>query len=357
MDNIIYLNKVEVNRAIATGTNLAVKPEQKLAVQNLAKTSIITFPKTEAPAENVTLAPEVTNEVPAPSVEQPQSVPEGQAPTNAEPTATDVVTPPVAEAPTEGVASTPEVTNEIPVTPVEPAQTPDAVAPAMEMPSVPTPEEAPTTVNEIPTPVTSEAPVMDVPTAMPEPTAEVPTTPVMDIPTAPVAETPTESVASTPEVTNEIPVTPVPQSEPEGQAPTNVEPVINEEQSGVEVVENEESITAKLEKELQTIDDEIDAKIVELNEERKRRHQEVVQKYGAEIEEAKKNIIDFKSRAEEHLKNAQAAEQIAMMAKQNAEAISQNPVMDLPTPPTDAPVIETPSNEMTLNLTKEAQAA
>jgi len=71
-------------------------------------------------------------------------------------------------------------------------------------------------------------------------------------------------------------------------------------------------------KELAVIDTECNQKIVDINLERENRKQDVIVRYKSKIESERTQIMDFKERAAEHLKNAQAAEQIATIAQQNA---------------------------------------
>lgn len=118
-------------------------------------------------------------------------------------------------------------------------------------------------------------------------------------------------------------------SEPE------IVPVVESVSTGVEIVsEVKETEFDKLSQELAAIDLECDQEISMINERRRSKKEEVLQKHKSAMEESYKKAKEVMENASNHLKNAQSAEQVAMIAQQNAFA------MQTPEVPSVEPVIQ-----------------
>lgn len=124
-----------------------------------------------------------------------------------------------------------------------------------------------------------------------------------------------------------------PVSEPVLETPVilSAEPV----STGVEIVsEVKETEFDKLSQELAAIDLECDQEISMINERRRSKKEEVLQKHKSTMEESYKKAKEVMENASNHLKNAQSAEQVAMIAQQNAFA------MQTPEVPSVEPVVQ-----------------
>ncbi len=160
------------------------------------------------------------------------------------------------------------------------------------------------------TPVETSIPVVEAPAETPVAVAEVPV----------VSPELSESV-SMPVVEENISMEPSVVETPQ----ESVVPVVeNAPSNAVEIVSqvSTDSEYDLLMDELAKIDQECNQKIVDINAEREARKQKVLADHKQKIQAEKEQIVDFKTRAEEHLKNAQAAEQIATIAHQNAMNIA-----------------------------------
>lgn len=162
----------------------------------------------------------------------------------------------------------------------------------------------------------SQAPVVEGPAVDVSPLeVQMPETPVLEPQVPEVPSAPSPEIAPVMDVVSEAPEVPV--ATPVDVVPTEQHAEVS---SGVEIVEEkkEETELDVMLKELAVIDTECNQKIVDINLERENRKQDVIVRYKSKIESERTQIMDFKERAAEHLKNAQAAEQIATIAQQNA---------------------------------------
>lgn len=162
----------------------------------------------------------------------------------------------------------------------------------------------------------SQAPVVEAPAVDVSPLeVQMPETPVLEPQVPEVPSAPSPEIAPVMDVVSEAPEVPV--ATPVDVVPTEQHAEVS---SGVEIVEEkkEETELDVMLKELAVIDTECNQKIVDINLERENRKQDVIVRYKSKIESERTQIMDFKERAAEHLKNAQAAEQIATIAQQNA---------------------------------------
>ncbi len=179
-----------------------------------------------------------------------------------------------------------------------------------------------------------------------EPTINIEETPVVDQ-TAAAVEIPNINEEQTvikeepqEEMTPEEPVIPPaieiePVIVPTTEEEANVieEPIIENTvlEPSIEIVEDK-SKNQEFEQiisEISQINEEYDKKIIEINKERAAKINEAMEKNKNKIIEQQEQILDLKNRAEEHLKNAQAAEQIATIAHQNAQNIAQSENNDI----------------------------
>lgn len=263
-----YKNKKTLQAAVGEGRNLALNPEQTAKLQSNAKEKVVNFQSQI----------QVVAETPAVPVQEPIIE---EAPVMAEPavmtsTEQEEIIPPV----TEDVMTAPVVEDTpLEASPVISESVMEPVIPLATDPVIPMSIEE----NVISEPIMDEVPVF--------PSEPV----VMDLP---IIE---ENVVVTPE-TEEISVAPVSQVEivPTSQETSEYDALI---------------IT------IETINQEYNQKIMDLNTERANKIKEAIENSKKKIMDEQAQIIDLKNRAEEHLKNAQAAEQIANIAHQNAQNI------------------------------------
>ena len=178
--------------------------------------------------------------------------------------------------------------------------------PAVDMPSVvPTDVATNNVISEVPssesvTPVVSDVPVSEAPVieqAQPVDVQPVNTAPVIE---NPVVSEPVNPVVDTPVVSQVVEQAPV--------------------ESGVEIVsEEKETDFDKMQKEIEAATREYQEKI-----------ESIVNAYKKKINETINEANSLKAQANDHLKNAQAAEQIATMAYQNSVGVSeQAPSLEL----------------------------
>lgn len=203
----------------------------------------------------------------------------------------------------------------------------------------PVAEVAPT-VNEITIepPVANDIiePVMD--SVIPEQPVvaniDTPFVPVVDM-GLPVVETPLQdSVISQNIIVDEAPViSDIPTVEPIVSNDIIAPPVADivdvptPEVGQVEIVPTEEKKSdydALIEK-IVSINEKYDQEIVNINSNRNQEILALLDENKQKLTDAEAQITDLKNRAEEHLKNAQAAEQIATIAHQNAQNV-QTPI-------------------------------
>jgi len=161
-------------------------------------------------------------------------------------------------------------------------------------------------------------------------------------PTEPVVET-FESVPQmeTPQPEEIVvePSAPVVASIPPVEVPSEpVAPVVEPVSTGVEIVsEPKETEFDSFIRELNEVDALYDQKIIDLNEERKAKKQEVFHRHRTAMEASYQKAKEDVAKAHDFMKNAQTAEQIAMIAHQNAMNNAQTADV-----PSVAPVMPTP---------------
>lgn len=128
-------------------------------------------------------------------------------------------------------------------------------------------------------------------------------------------------------------VMPIIEEQPKEEAKIEPSPIEENpiEQNQVEIVkeEGQNQDFEQLINEIAKINDEFNQKIIEINEERAQKIKDAIYANKNKLIEQQEQIIDLKNRAEEHLKNAQAAEQIATIAHQNAQNVVQNENNDI----------------------------
>jgi len=187
----------------------------------------------------------------------------------------------------------------------------------------------------------SQAPVVEGPAVDVSPLeVQMPETPVLEPQVPEVPSAPSPEIAPVMDVVSEAPEVPV--ATPVDVVPTEQHAEVS---SGVEIVEEkkEETELDVMLKELAVIDTECNQKIVDINLERENRKQDVIVRYKSKIESERTQIMDFKERAAEHLKNAQAAEQIATIAQQNAMNLQpEQPSVNVAPMMNEIPSIPTP---------------
>lgn len=293
MAKVIFLNTqiggIEtLPAAVGDGRTLGLNPTQFDTLKKNASTEIVEFsskaqePASQALVESITPEPEV---VQAPVTPVAPVTPEA-------PVMPDI-------APNVGVTGPTENTITEVVQPVEPTPVipePVAVEPQVVTPVIP---------DVTPVSVTSEIPAVDT------------TAPVMSdvAPSVGVAEV-QENAA--PEVVSPVEPTPV--------TPVIPEPVIQEEAPAplpgqVEIVSNNPDNTDydKLMTQIADINANYDKQIAELNQKRTEEIKQALEENKNKIVDYEAKIKDLQGRAEEHLKNAQAAETIATIAQANAQ--------------------------------------
>ena len=293
MAKVIFLNTqiggIEtLPAAVGDGRTLGLNPTQFDTLKKNASTQIVEFSSKaqesapQAPVESITPEPEV---VQAPVTPVAPVTPEAP------------VMPEIA--PNVGVTGPTENTITEVVQPVEPTPVipePVAVEPQVVTPVIP---------DVTPVSVTSEIPAVDT------------TAPVMSdvAPSVGVAEV-QENAA--PEVVSPVEPTPV--------TPVIPEPVIQEEAPAplpgqVEIVSNNPDNTDydKLMTQIADINANYDKQIAELNQKRTEEIKQALEENKNKIVDYEAKIKDLQGRAEEHLKNAQAAETIATIAQANAQ--------------------------------------
>ncbi len=95
--------------------------------------------------------------------------------------------------------------------------------------------------------------------------------------------------------------------------------------SGVEIVpEEKETDFDKMHKELDELEKKRSEKMAAIDKEYQEAKEAIFEEYKKKIAEMMNEVANLKERAKEHLKNAQAAEQIATLAQQNSENIQTN---------------------------------
>jgi len=119
-------------------------------------------------------------------------------------------------------------------------------------------------------------------------------------------------------------------AEPVIAVPT--EPAVEEQavveeplENKVEIVSNSASKSdyENLIEQINLITQEYDKKIIDLNNERNQKINELLEKNKVSLMEKESQIIDLANKAEEHLKNAKAAEEIAHIAQNNAQNVQK----------------------------------
>ena len=144
--------------------------------------------------------------------------------------------------------------------------------------------------------------------------------PQVDLASPSVVETPVTTVNDIFEVSsvNEVAV------------PTEINPVVEKvpvtlEEGNIEIVSvsSEPSEFEKMMVAIENINKEYDEKIIVLNNERKSKIAMVLEEQKKNMEVIEAEIKSLREKASEHLKNAQAAEQIATLAQQNAQRIEE----------------------------------
>lgn len=284
-NKIIILTEENLKCAMGGGRFLQVKDVQRNSAR---ENTVISFEAYKQKMQTATVSKEPVNTqevVPSGSVEIPQ----------------EEIAPSISEVPVMESTPVQEVAEVVP-TPEPVVETP---VQEVSMPEVPVqPEPGINMVSPVEEPVMESTPVVEEPT--------IPEVPVMNV-------SPVQEVAE---------VVPAP------------EPVVETPVQGVEIVSQTTPVSEydALTEELAKIDAECNQKIIDINVERENRKQEVMNQYKQKIEEEKAQIIDLKTRAEEHLKNAQAAEQIATIAHQNAMNMTSGQV-------TETPMMEVPTND------------
>ena len=288
MAKVIFLNTqiggIEtLPAAVGDGRTLGLNPTQFDTLKKNASTQIVEFgskaqePASQTPVESITPEPEV---VQAPVTPVAPVTPEA-------PVMPDI-------APNVGVTGPTENTITEVVQPVEPTPVipePVAVEPQVVTPVIP---------DVTPVSVTSEIPAVDT------------TAPVMSdvAPSVGVAEV-QENAA--PEVVSPVePVIPEPVIQEEAPAPLPGQ---------VEIVSNNPDNTDydKLMTQIADINANYDKQIAELNQKRTEEIKQALEENKNKIVDYEAKIKDLQGRAEEHLKNAQAAETIATIAQANAQ--------------------------------------
>lgn len=295
MAKVIYLNTqiggIEtLPAAVGDGRTLGLNPTQFDTLKKNASAQIVAFSsksQEQAPVESIASQPE--------SVQAPVTPAVPETPVVAEDTVTSSVEPnEVMAGPTENTIT--EVAS-----PVEPAPViPEPV-------TVESPAVSPVIPDVTPVPVTSEIPAVDT------------TAPVMpDVaPNVGASENPTSEVVQTTQTPLVTPVIPEPVIQEEPPAPLPGQ---------VEIVSSNPDNTDydKLMTQIENINANYDKQIAELNQKRAAEIMEALESNKNKIIDYEAKIKDLQGRAEEHLKNAQAAETIATIAQANAQKTQDN---------------------------------
>lgn len=306
MAKIFYLNTqiggIEtLPAAVGDGRTLGLNPTQFDTLKKNAASQIVAFSSKEADnsqsISEVSANENISAEPVAQAVSEMPAV-ENTTPVVDTPVVENVVSP--VEPVVPNVAS--EVVNPQPIVDPQPVVTPvPEVVPVVENSPVQNPVTVdpviPSVENNIPvvpeSPVVEDVPVVDT------------TAPVIESPvSAPVVDTPVTTTIPEP-VIPEVSPTPVP-----GQ---------------VEIVSStpENTDYDALMNQIEEINVNYDKQIAELNKKRTEEIQKALEDNKEKIAQYESNIKDLQGRAEEHLKNAQAAETIATIAQANAQNIDQ----------------------------------
>lgn len=301
MAKIFYLNTqiggIEtLPAAVGDGRTLGLNPTQFDTLKKNAASQIVAFSSKEAvnsqSISEVSANENISAEPVAPAISEMPAV------ENTTPVVENVVSP--VEPVVPDVAS--EVVNPQPIVDPQPVVNPvPEVVPVVENGPVQNPVTVdpviPSVENNIPvapeSPVVEDVPVVDT------------TAPVIESPvSAPVVDTPVTTTIPEP-VIPEVAPTPVP-----GQ---------------VEIVSStpENTDYDALMNQIEEINVNYDKQIAELNKKRTEEIHKALEDNKEKIAQYESNIKDLQGRAEEHLKNAQAAETIATIAQANAQNIDQ----------------------------------
>ncbi len=276
MAQIIHLKNTKLQAAVGDGRSLALNPDQTTKLTEDTKMKIIEFQN---------------------------RIQKNTVPSNAEKIPDVVESSPVSDvSPVQTVMGDIPVSNVVPEAVVEPAAVNIPVENETAEPSFVAPEM----------PVQPDLPVVE-PVVSSE---NIPEVPVTDMPNIAINSIPAINTPVVEEIANVIPsvvdismsTSPVIEASPVNQ---------------VEIVseKSQNTVYDNLLNEISSINEEYDQKIKDINVERTLKIREIFEKNKQGLMDMETQIIDFKNRAEEHLKNAQAAEQIATIAHQNAQNI------------------------------------
>ncbi len=323
-DNIEILSSSSVKKALASGNLLAVNPIQ---IED-AKNHFIELKQKNQPSESPSNETKASSEIPSESTTTPEVKEE----------------PPVVEKEETSVIGEPPVT-ENPVSPV-----PETPVASTETAAPPEVKEEPSVVEKDETSVLGKSPVTE------NPVPPAPETPVASTETAAPPEVKEEPSVVEKKETSVIGESPV----MENPVPPASETVVEEKPSGVEIIPTKEEVNVvdKIKEQVDTALANYNAKVTELitqtvqeinhfTESVKEEINTILETHKNDIQEEQTKIVNLHERAMDFLKNAQSAEQVAMIAKENAMQMSQvsqaTPVMENPVPPVpETPVM--PSN-------------
>lgn len=163
---------------------------------------------------------------------------------------------------------------------------------------------------------------------------DVPQVPVVDV-NIPVAESvvsdgnvaPNERIDDPPVVTNIPSIEPIISNNEVVTSVADIADLQTPEVGQVEIVPNEgvSSDYDMLIDKIMSINEKYDKQVADINFKRNNEILSILDENKQKLTETEAQIADLKNRAEEHLKNAQAAEQIATIAHQNAQNV-QTPI-------------------------------